>query len=513
MAGEQVRKESNKVTEAGKRALVPGYAAVDTARLSTNGQPVFGSPAAAATGNGEPALASLLASAEALRLANQFSQAEGLYRQVLDRDPRHASAWSGLGQMASASRNFDLGASLFGKAIACAPSEPAHYVDLGICLGAMNRVDLAIQAQRKALQLAPEFLPALNNLGKALCARNQVNESIACLRQALRLAPNLGAAHWNLALSLLVAGRLREGWEEFEWRLQVNPALDAKPGVPKWQGEPAPGQTVLLCAEQGLGDAIQFLRYAPRVKARVGRLIVSCPASLVNLFKATDGVDEVVPDSGPTPRSDKYAMLLSLPRIFGTELATIPASIPYLKAPPNSWGPPPPPNDLALRRIGLVWAGNPRHPDDTTRSAPLASLAPLLTLPGHEFFSLQVGPRSADLSQLKAAASITDWAPRLRDYSDTAAALGTLDLLITVDTSVAHLAGALGYPVWVLLAFNPDWRWLLERGDTPWYPSMRLFRQPAPGDWPGLLQAVAAELLKLVLPRQATGPAWLAAKH
>ena len=500
--------------------LARGNVAAITARMSTNGKPISTTRADIATGNGDQlglarsavadrlrriretapdsqsmqGVSSLMAGAESLRSENQFSEAEVLYRQVLDQNPRHAPAWCGLAQMAMTTRRFELAAPLLGKAIGCAPNEPAHYVDLGICLGAMNRWELAVQAQRKALQLAPEHLSALNNLGKALAARNQVSESIVCLRQALRLAPDLAAAHWNLALSLLVGGWLPEGWEEFEWRLQINAHLDPNLDVPKWQGERVPRQTVLLCAEQGIGDCLQFLRFAPLVKARVGRVVVSCPASLVNLVKSAEGVDEAVPDSGPTPRCDSYAMLLSLPRIFGTSFDTLPATVPYLHARFNSRQSQVPSKDPEGRRIGLVWAGNPSHPNDANRSAPLAALAPLLALPGNQFFSLQVGPRAADLSQLKGAVPITDWSPNLGDFSDTAAALATLDLLITVDTSVAHLAGALGRPVWMLLAFAPDWRWLLQREDSPWYPTLRLFRQPAPGDWQSVVAKLAAAL-------------------
>ena len=442
-------------------------------------------------------IAALMTSAESMRSESRFSEAEMLYRQVLDMDPSHAPAWSGLAQMAMTNRSFELAAPLLGKAIGCAPNEPAHYVDLGICLGSMNRWDLAVQAQRKALQLDPDHLSALNNLGKALGAQNQIGESIVYLRQALRLAPDLAVVHWNLALSLLVAGRLLEGWEEFEWRFRVNPHLDPNLGVPKWQGEHAPRQTVLLCAEQGIGDCLQFLRYTPLVKARVGRVIVSCPASLVNLVKTAEGVDLAVPDSGPTPGCDSYAMLLSLPRVFGTSLDTIPATVSYLHAPPNFRQSQAQDKDPECRRIGLVWAGNADHPNDANRSAPLAAFAPLLALPGNQFFSLQVGPRTGDLSQLTGAALITDWSPHLGDFRDTAAALATLDLLITVDTSVAHLAGALGRPVWMLLPYAPDWRWLLQREDTPWYPTVRLFRQPAPGDW----GSVIAELVKALQDR------------
>ena len=491
--GEQCRRLVERFTWADCAAKIVKAAFPTTAELA--------GPAVAArpwpiheTASSQPnqALLSLMASAEARRSATEFSAAENLYRQVLNQDADHAPAWYGLAQMAMTTRNFELAAQLLGKAIGSAPNEPGNYVDLGICLGAMNRGELAIQAQRKALQLAPENVPALTNLGKALGAQNQVTESIACLRQALHLAPGLAAAHWNLALALLVAGRLPEGWEEFEWRLQVNPHLDPKLSVPKWQGEPAPSQTILLCAEQGTGDCLQFLRYLPLVKARVGRVIVACPKSLVSLVKTAEGVDEAAPAPGPTLHCDRYAMMLSLPRIFGTSLNTIPATIPYLRAQSHFQPTTAQAKDPAGRRIGLVWAGNASHPNDANRSAPLAALSPLLALPGNQFFSLQVGPRATDLSQLADAAAITDWSSYLGDYSDTAAALATLDLLITVDTSVAHLAGALGRPVWLLLPFAPDWRWLLKREDTPWYPTMRLFRQPTPGDW----KSVVAKLVE-----------------
>jgi tetratricopeptide (TPR) repeat protein len=479
--------------------------------LDTNCLPPRVRPRSEVAGNLSPAktrgeavldISSWMAEAESLRAAGKFGQAEGSYRQVLSRQPQNAAAWHGLGQMAIATGQYEAGASLLSHASRCAPKEAGIYIDLGLCLGHLHRWDLAEQAHCRALRLAPENFIALANLGKALWRLNRVEEAIAMLRAALRLRPDLAFAHATLGLTLLLAGQWKEGWEEYESRLLICPELDGKLNCPKWLGQHAPDETILLCCEQGAGDTIQFLRYVPLVKARVGRVILHCPDHLVRLAQTVAGADAVVPRSQPAPICDRYALLMSLPRIFGTTVESVPGKIPYLRAPPSASAPmvltSAPNQDL---RVGLVWAGNPLNQDDFHRSMPLDRLAPLLATPGVQFFSLQVGPRAADIRMFSGGQTITDGTVGLRDFADTAAALSQLDLLISVDTSVAHLAGALGRPVWVLLAFVPDWRWLMRGETCPWYPTMRLFRQPRSGDWDAIVAQASSALLALTKQR------------
>src|SRR5262249_42315398 len=272
-------------------------------------------------------------------------------------------------------------------------------------------------------------------------------------------------------------------------------------------GRLLPDQTVLLQAEQGFGDTIQFIRYAPLVRACCARVVLQCPGALVRLMATVDGVDEVTPEVEPPTGAAARAPLLSLMHLFATRLETIPASVPYLAADPariakfreRIAG-------AAGLKVGLVWAGSPKHKNDRNRSIPLDALAPLLAMEGVTFISLQKGERAAEITE-NYGQRVIDLGPHLDDFADTAAAMSCLDLVIAVDTAVAHLAGALAIPVWVLLPFAPDWRWLQEREDNPWYPTMRLYRQPAIGDWGAMLHRVAADLQSPTRATAATAPA------
>jgi hypothetical protein len=297
----------------------------------------------------------------------------------------------------------------------------------------------------------------------------------------------------NLAMALLAIGDFRAGGAEYEWRLRKDPR---RPPIdtPLWDGRPLSDGTLLLCAEQGLGDTIQFVRYAPLLRARVGRLVLACPPPLAPLLRNAPGLDDVISFGAKLPRVDAYLPLLSVMQRLGTDLGDVPATTPYLTADAA-----PRPALAALLdgggpRIGLVWRGNPNHPNDRRRSLPLALLRPVLEVAGPRFFSLQLGAPPGELADPALAGRVTDLAPHLRDFADTAAAMSALDLIITVDSAAAHLAGALGRPCWVLLPFSADWRWLLERGDSPWYPTMRLFRQPRCGEWPPVITALIDQL-------------------
>jgi hypothetical protein len=282
-------------------------------------------------------------------------------------------------------------------------------------------------------------------------------------------------------------GDFENGWREYEWRWKVRSLSTPRPFTqPQWNGSDITGKTILIYCEQGSGDAIQFVRYAPRVTARGAKVLLECPRELQRLFQRVSGAETVCIEGDPLPPFDLHCPVVSLPLAFGTTLQTIPANVPYL------WGDGSRKLEQGQRHIGLVWAGNPRHKNDRNRSMALKDLAPLSRVKA-TLHSLQVGPAQAqirEVSELK----LIDHAPELKDFADTAALIEALDLVITVDTSVAHLAGAMGKAVWLLLPLVPEWRWMLQRGDSPWYPTMRLFRQTAAKDWAGVVSRVVDEL-------------------
>jgi hypothetical protein len=360
-----------------------------------------------------------------------------------------------------------------------------HQLNLAVSKQHSGNLPEAERLYRALLAHHPDMAEAHFNLGTILDATGRWHDAIAAFRQAAKLRPDLAVAHWNLGLTLLRQGDYPAGWPEWEWRwnvpdLRLN-RLQCR--QPQWDGAELAGKRILLYAEQGFGDTIQFARYVPLVAARGGIVTLGCPTELFNLFSRLPGVETCLPQPGTAPASfSVHASLPSLPRIFGTTLATIPQNIPYMHADPakiERWRARM--TGTNTKKIGLVWAGRPTHRGDRERSLPLAALADLPALPGIQWFSLQKG--DAAQQARTAPFELTDWTNELIDFSDTAALIANLDLVISVDTSVAHLAGAMGKPVWVLLPFVPDWRWLLERGDSPWYPTMRLFRQTTSGDW------------------------------
>lgn len=312
------------------------------------------------------------------------------------------------------------------------------------------------------------------------------------------------------SLGVLRQGRLEEGFAGYESRFQDSDYCDREGlprqgtwplHVPRWRGEPLSGKTVLLWAEQGYGDTIQFIRYAPLVAGLGAKVLIACPPVLQRLMSTVQRVSKVYGSwneftgAGPQARAayDLHAPILSLPYIFGTTLETIPATVPYLRAPESG---------LVLTsddglKIGLVWAGSPKHSDDANRSMSLNAILSLLTQAGARWHSLQVGPPSRDIRRLGLSPVVHDLNPRLTDFADTASAISQLDLVITVDTAVAHLAGALGKPVWIMLPYTADWRWLESRADSPWYPTARLFRQPLPGNWGPVIEDVKQAIGRL----------------
>ena len=374
------------------------------------------------------------------------------------------------------------------QAIAADPGDAASHLQLGNALADLDQLDAAETACRAALVRDPSLVEAWVSLGFILTSQGDPAGGIAACEGALARDPSCPEAHWNLAVAALLAGDYPRGFAEYEWRKRHDrfrrDFVDL-PG-PVWGGDDPAGRTILVHAEQGFGDTIQFARYLPRLAARGARVVLACDARLTGWLGTLPGVAAAVPVDGTLPGHDAWIDQMSLPRAFGTRHDSIPAARGYLVADPvrqAAWWAGLP----AGRKVGVAWAGNPLHTNDRRRSLPDAAVSALTSVPGISFINLQVGARAA-------AAGLPDLSPRLADFADTAALVANLDLVVTVDTAVAHVAGALGVPCWVLLPYAPDWRWGVGRTDTPWYASLRLFRQASPGDWDGVVGAVAAAL-------------------
>jgi tetratricopeptide (TPR) repeat protein len=434
------------------------------------------------------------------RALGRLDQAISSYRCALIRNPHYADAHFNLGNALQESGQLNAAVDCYHRALVVQPDAAEIHYNLATVLLVQDRLKNALESYQAAVALKPDYAEAHNNMGAVLRDLGRINEAVRCFRKSLEIRPDYPEAHVNLALALLLIGDFKSGWAEHEWRWQWPGYTSPKRNFtqPLWQGEPLKGQTILVYAEQGLGDSIQFGRYLPQVIRCGGQVIFECPASLKTLFETALGTSQIIAQGNPLPHFDVQAPLLSLPLVFGTTLETIPNRVPYLAAPKG--GPPFPAAKDSKTKVGLVWAGNPRHSNDRHRSVDLDLLVPLLQLPEVACFSLQVGASSAALAELPAAIRPDDLGAGLRDFGDTAALITQVDLIISVDTALAHLAGALGKPVWLLLPFVSDWRWMLGREDSPWYPAMRLFRQPHPGDWPSVIEKVRQQLIHLRAP-------------
>jgi tetratricopeptide (TPR) repeat protein len=383
----------------------------------------------------------------------------------------------------------------FDRALALKPDYAEAHNNRGNALLELNRLAEAVADYDRALALKPDFADALVNRGSALHHLGRNDEALASFNRAIALNPELAEAHWNKSLTCLSLGDFERGWQGYEWRWKRDGEFKPRGFTqPQWRGEDLHGRTILLHAEQGFGDTIQFIRYLPMVIANGGKVVLEIPDDLRPLIGRMDGVTAIVRRGDPLPPFDVHCPLMSLAGAFGTTLDTIPAPVPYLHAPAeriSSWR-----IRLASTtapRVGLVWSGKPTHKNDRNRSIPLTLLASLLRTPGVTFVSLQKDTRDADRPAL-GKLPLLRLDDALADFADTAAAIAALDLVIAVDTAVAHLTGAMSKPLWLLLPAIGDWRWLNGRADSPWYPSARLFRQPRIGDWPGALAGVAREL-------------------
>ena len=438
---------------------------------------------------------------DALRAVDRFADAVAISRQAVALKPDSSEAINSLGNSLWSNGEFDAAAEAFTSALKLRPDDVTAMNNLAGLLGDRGNLGEAMAMLQKSLQISPDFPGALFNYAVALAGLNRFDEAIGYYRKALNSRPDFAQAHHGVAQIHLVRGEFEQGLRLYEWRRRL-------PGRPRpfpnkeWKGESWQGRQVVLLDEEGLGDSIQFIRYARLVAEKGAEVTAVCAPALSRVFSWVKGVDRVVPRGTLVDRHDFHVPLLSLPLAMGTRLETIPANVPYIEPPLDQiahwkkrlevWA--------SEFKVGLAWAGNPAHKRDRYRSIPPSLLAPL-SQSGARFISLQkttVAPQFTGMPPF----DTENLGPELHDLSDTAGLIANLDLVITVDTSIAHLAGALGRPVWVFIPFAPDWRWLLDREDSPWYPTMRLFRQSTIGDWSGPIAKIAEELAATVANRQ-----------
>jgi Flp pilus assembly protein TadD len=457
------------------------------------------------------------------------------YRRAVELNPTAVDVLKRLGEALFKTGSIVQAAECFERACSLAPENSSAFNDLGVALSKLNRHAEAALTFRRATELAPRSAIPFAGLGAALTCLNRHEEGEKCLLRAIEVDPSEPSPHSNLgilykqlgrlddalrhynraielkpdypeaqkarALCLLLKGDFPAGWPGYEWRAQMGDLRFVHP-APRWTGDPLAGRTLLIETEQGLGDTIQFVRYAAEIKSRhQGKIVVACEPPLVPLLQQAAGIDVLIAQNQPRPPFDVWTPLLSVPGIFQHSLSTVPARIPYLSAEPERvarWKARLAP--IAGMRIGIAWQGNKQNAQNQNRSFPVAVFAPIAAINGVSLISLQKGSGSEELAACPFPVQTLgeDFDAAGGAFLDTAAVMLNLDLVISADTSIAHVAGALGVPVWVPLAYVPDWRWTMHSERTPWYPTMRLFRQTSAGDWPAVFDRVAAEVATLV---------------
>jgi Flp pilus assembly protein TadD len=429
--------------------------------------------------------------------ASHFDEAQRLCQAAILQEPQSPLALHLLAVIGLRQGKADEALEKVNAAICIAPTVAEFHNTLGNVLVTLDRLDEAVSAFRQAIVLKPDYAKAMSNLGAASRKTGQIGEAIAAYRAAIAADPNSDLPHANLALLLLLLGDFEHGWSEYLHRLRLPEFRDARRqySQPRWDGQDIAGKTILLYADQGHGDAMQWLRYLPLVLERVkpqtgGKILLDIQPGLHRLLHDRDPAVTLIEPNQAIPPFDVFCPLTLLTPALGITPETIPAKIPYLSAQP----------DCAARwhvripqdgrvKIGLAWAGDPRHVNDRFRSIPLSEFEPLADFSNAMFISLQK-PRPLAQNGFP----LLDWTDELTDFAETAGLIANLDLVISADTAVVHLAGAMGKRIWVLIPFSPDWRWMLDRDDSPWYPTMRLFRQPGRGDWEGVMVKIVAAL-------------------
>jgi tetratricopeptide (TPR) repeat protein len=441
-----------------------------------------------------------LARAQAAAQAKRFGEANGICVDLLAAQPDLAPALALSGMVAAQSGDVVRAVQLLEKAIGRQAGVAAWYGNLCTLYRLVYRLQDALNAGTQSVRLAPNNSDYLVNLSLVFTDLDERDRAIACLLRAIGINPEHADAHLALAQNLLAQGEFGPGWLEYEWRNLTEPGRGQLPKITSapWNGMRIPSGRILLVGDQGYGDTIQFSRYIPMVAERCHEVILGCSAEIISLLKRIPGVAHTHHRWNEIPGHAAHCRLSSLPGLFHTTADTIPADFPYITPDPAraaDWA-----ERLSvllpsgLKRVGLAWSGRPTHPNDRRRSLPLQHLAPLGAVGGHVFISLQTPFPPADMAAADQFPGLSNISSALTDFDETAAIIANLDLVITVDTAVGHLAGAMGKPVWILLSKASDWRWLIERENTPWYPSARLFRQPQAGAWESVIAEVATAL-------------------
>jgi len=458
---------------------------------------------------------------------NQVNEALQLVQSILNNNPDIAILYIIKGACLSSKKLYDQAIKQYELALGITPKDGEIYYNLANTLvkkGQSDNLSLAVKYYLKSLGIQPNNIDSANNLGLTYSYLGQLKNAIDCFNQSIHLNsqnpiayynlglvyrklfrldlevecykkaiaidPNYIDANWNLALVQLLNGVFHEGWKYYHWRYKKHADLDLRQySKPLWDGRSLKNKTLFIYHEQGVGDTLQCIRYVKFLSKQGAKIIIESPLDLFKLMAKIPEISSLIINDNESPDFDFFIPMMSIPGVLKSDLQTIPNNVPYLytdKKTDNSLI-----ENHKLFNIGFVWAGNPKHHNDKNRSVELSLFKHFLALEGTQFYSLQVGERSKDLTLDSAYANVIDLSSELKDYEDTASIIHQLDLIITVDTSIAHLAGAMGIPVWVLLPFIPDWRWLLDRSDSPWYPTMRLFRQEKIGEWQFVVDEVA----------------------
>lgn len=437
----------------------------------------------------------------AMQALGRHMEAISAYSKAMEMKADYPELFVNLGVELVKVGRFDEAIVTLRRATEIAPELALAHYNLAMALQGQDRLDEAISAYQRAIQIEPKFVNAWLNLGNALRDKGLIDDALAAYEKVINLEPLHAGAHLNKALMLLLKGDFHRGWPEYEWRWEWSgrPSPMRKFTWPVFETQNLRNRSIMIYAEQGVGDVLQFVRYAPMLARRGAHVLIKCQPELKRLLQSIEGVTQVIVEGEPSPPTDLELPMLSLPLAFGTALPTIPSEVPYLRPNPTlaqAWrerihvGEP----TRASLHVGLVWAGNPARPGDRLRSISLSVLAPLGEVKDIVFYSLQKGLPAIQAKYPPQGMRLIDLTDDLHDFADTAALITNLDLVISVDTAVAHLAGALAKPVWTLLEFVPAWRWMLDREDSPWYPTMRLFRQPKRGDWASVIHRMVAEL-------------------
>lgn len=446
--------------------------------------------------------ARIFAVAADLHRRRQLGQAIREYSRAILLNPRHADAYNNLGVALRGQGQFAAAVACYRRALALRPDAPNVYSNMGNALRDLGRFEAAAEALRQALRLSPDSPEYRYNLGLVHRDMGRSDRALASFDKVIEALPDHAECHWDRALTHLRRGDYRRGFAEYEWRWKLGRSPPRGFPQPRWDGKPFAGKTLLVHWEQGFGDTIQFVRYLPMVKKLGGTVVLECQTDLARLLASADGVDRLVASGGPLADFDLHVPLMSLPWLLETTPATVPAKTPYLVA-PSTGGEVVPTLDPGALKIAVAWAGSATNRDDRRRTCPFAHFLELAGVPGITLYSIQRGKAADDLRAGLGGPLVFDLGRACKDFADNAARLAQMDLVISVDTAIAHLAGALGKPVWTLLSATCDWRWRDKGERTPWYPTMRLFRQKTLGDWDGLFARVRVELAKVARVRHA----------